>query len=80
MQSIDPLIHQINRWIDQGYAVGNGCTDPEFDGNALPAFARGKSLISATLYERLTAECGGQARAGGSGGGEGNRVGMRGRR
>lgn len=30
----------------QGYLVGNGCTDAEFDGNALPPFAAGKSLIS----------------------------------
>jgi hypothetical protein len=26
--------------------VGNGCTDEEYDGNALPPFAVGKSLIS----------------------------------
>ena len=30
----------------QGYMVGNGCTDAEFDGNAVPPFAVGKSLIS----------------------------------
>ena len=29
----------------RGYLVGNGVTDPEFDGNALVPFALGKSLI-----------------------------------
>ena len=26
--------------------IGNGCTDPAFDGNAIVPFAHGKSLIS----------------------------------
>lgn len=43
----------------QGYMVGNGCTDPEFDGNAQVPFAVGKSLISRSLYRRLEAACDG---------------------
>ena len=41
----------------QGYMVGNGCTDEEFDGNAQVPFAVGKSLISTTLYKRVEAAC-----------------------
>ncbi len=40
-----------------GYAVGNGCTDEMFDGNALPSFAFGKSLISVDQYAALRAAC-----------------------
>lgn len=36
--------------LPQGYLVGNGCTDPEYDGNALPPFAVGKSLISQVRF------------------------------
>ncbi|GBF96984.1 serine carboxypeptidase-like [Raphidocelis subcapitata] len=43
----------------QGYLVGNGCTDAEFDGNALPPFAAGKSLISQRMYSKLDRDCDG---------------------
>ncbi|KIY91912.1 cathepsin A [Monoraphidium neglectum] len=43
----------------QGYMVGNGCTDEEYDGNALPPFAVGKSLISQHMYARLDRACDG---------------------
>lgn len=39
--------------------MGNGCTDPEYDGNALVPFAYGMSLISLGLYSRLQEHCGG---------------------
>ena len=39
--------------------MGNGVTDPEIDGNALPSFARGKSLISHALYAALVSACNG---------------------
>ena len=39
--------------------IGNGCTDNRFDGNALPRFAVGKSLISTTEYEELDTACSG---------------------
>lgn len=35
----------------QGYLVGNGVTDEEFDGNALVPFAYGMALISNELYQ-----------------------------
>lgn len=35
----------------QGYLVGNGVTDEEFDGNALVPFAHGMGLISNDLFE-----------------------------
>lgn len=41
----------------QGYMVGNGVTDEEFDGNALVPFAHGMGLISDDLYEEITSEC-----------------------
>ena len=41
----------------QGYLIGNGVTDPQFDGNALVPFARGKSLISESLFLSLHREC-----------------------
>lgn len=41
----------------QGYMVGNGCTDCDFDGNAQVPFALGKSLISTSLYKRVEAAC-----------------------
>jgi serine carboxypeptidase-like clade 1 len=44
----------------QGYLVGNGCTDPQFDGNAQVPFALGKSLISASLYARTREACKGK--------------------
>lgn len=46
-------------WL-QGYLVGNGVTDVQVDGNALPLFAMGKSLISVDQYTHLVKTCGGQ--------------------
>lgn len=43
----------------RGYLVGNGVTDPRFDGDALVPFAYGKSLISRDLYEQVSSACGG---------------------
>ncbi|KAJ4833227.1 Serine carboxypeptidase-like 20 [Turnera subulata] len=43
----------------KGYLVGNGVTDPVFDGNALVPFAHGMGLISDDLYEEVTKECSG---------------------
>lgn len=40
-----------------GYMVGNGCTDDEYDGNAIPLFALGKSLISNRVYQSLLEAC-----------------------
>lgn len=37
----------------QGYLVGNGVTDVQVDGDALPLFAAGKSLISQVRPEPL---------------------------
>ena len=34
-------------------------TDPEYDGNALAPFARGKALISDQLYGSLVSACNG---------------------
>ncbi|CAA7023710.1 unnamed protein product [Microthlaspi erraticum] len=44
----------------EGYLVGNGCTDPVFDGNALVPFAHGMGLISSELFEETKAACNGQ--------------------
>jgi hypothetical protein len=41
----------------QGYAVGNGVTDDEVDGNAIIPFAYGKALLSTRLYLDLMHEC-----------------------
>jgi hypothetical protein len=43
----------------QGYLVGNGVTDDEFDGNAYLPFAAGKSLISELTLARASQACGG---------------------
>ncbi|KAF8092668.1 hypothetical protein N665_0406s0013 [Sinapis alba] len=43
-----------------GYLVGNGVTDPVFDGNALVPFAHGMGLISNELYEDTKAACKGE--------------------
>jgi FlaG/FlaF family flagellin (archaellin) len=43
----------------QGYLVGNGVTDDEFDGNAYLPFAAGKSLISELTLQRASQACGG---------------------
>ncbi|MEW5320025.1 MAG: hypothetical protein WDW38_011130 [Sanguina aurantia] len=44
----------------QGYAVGNGCTDERIDGNALPLFGVGKSLLPYGEYMELQESCGGE--------------------
>ena len=41
----------------QGYAVGNGVTDDEVDGNAIIPFAYGKALLSTDLYTEVVHEC-----------------------
>ena len=41
----------------QGYAIGNGVTDDEVDGNAIIPFAYGKSLLGTQLYLDLMQEC-----------------------
>ena len=41
----------------QGYAVGNGVTDDEVDGNAIIPFAYGKALLSTELYTDTVQEC-----------------------
>ena len=43
--------------VAQGYAVGNGVTDDEVDGNAIIPFAYGKSLLSMQLYTDLMQAC-----------------------
>jgi serine carboxypeptidase-like clade 1 len=43
----------------EGYMVGNGCTDPVFDGNALIPYVHGKSLISDAQYSSVKKACGG---------------------
>ena len=40
-----------------GYMVGNGVTDPVFDGNALVPYAAGKGLIDQTLHHKLVTAC-----------------------
>jgi serine carboxypeptidase-like clade 1 len=41
----------------KGYAVGNGCTDDQFDGNALVPYVVGKSLISADAAAAVHVAC-----------------------
>uniref|UniRef100_A0A803R5R9 Carboxypeptidase n=2 Tax=Cannabis sativa TaxID=3483 RepID=A0A803R5R9_CANSA len=41
----------------KGYMVGNGVTDPYFDGNALVPFAHGMALISDEIYEAARVAC-----------------------
>ncbi|KAJ1482575.1 peptidase S10, serine carboxypeptidase [Baffinella frigidus] len=41
----------------QGIMVGNGVTDPVYDGNALVPFAFGKSLIDKALHDRIQDAC-----------------------
>ncbi|GMI88721.1 serine carboxypeptidase-like 20 [Hibiscus trionum] len=43
----------------KGYMVGNGVTDPVFDGNALVPFAHGMALISDDIFQAVEAACGG---------------------
>jgi serine carboxypeptidase-like clade 1 len=49
--------------------VGNGATDPQYDGDAFPPFAVGKSLVPTSLYFRAEAACKGNYWDGGEGGG-----------
>ncbi|VVA92715.1 unnamed protein product [Arabis nemorensis] len=44
----------------KGYLVGNGVTDPVFDGNALVPFAHGMALISNELFEETRTACKGK--------------------
>ena len=46
----------VHAW-PQGYAVGNGVTDEEIDGNAVIPFAYGQSLLSHEQYHRVHREC-----------------------
>ncbi|GAB4817916.1 hypothetical protein N2152v2_004962 [Parachlorella kessleri] len=41
----------------KAYLIGNGVTDPVYDGNAVVPFALGKSLISTKLYEKAYRDC-----------------------
>jgi serine carboxypeptidase-like clade I len=43
----------------RGYAVGNGVTDPRFDGDALPPFLAGRGLLPQDEYARLSQACNG---------------------
>jgi serine carboxypeptidase-like clade 1 len=43
----------------RGYAVGNGCTDAEFDGDALPPFLAGRGLLPLDEFARLRDVCNG---------------------
>jgi serine carboxypeptidase-like clade 1 len=56
----------------KGYAIGNGCTDAQYDGNALPPFLAGRGLLPQDEYGRLFAACnnGSFWDEGGGGGGE----------
>ena len=49
--------HQPCCLLQQGYAIGNGVTDDEVDGNAIIPFAYGKSLLGTQLYMDLMQEC-----------------------
>jgi serine carboxypeptidase-like clade I len=42
-----------------GYAVGNGCTDAQYDGNALPPFLAGRGLLPQDEYAALSSACNG---------------------
>ncbi|KAE8671013.1 Serine carboxypeptidase 1 [Hibiscus syriacus] len=42
----------------KGYMVGNGVTDPVFDGNSFVTFAHGMALISDDIFEVVVASCG----------------------
>ncbi|BBM98869.1 serine carboxypeptidase-like clade I [Marchantia polymorpha subsp. ruderalis] len=43
----------------KGYAIGNGCTDQAFDGNAIVPFVHGMGLISDELFEATQKACAG---------------------
>lgn len=53
------LLHTTPAALLQGYLVGNGVTDDEFDGNAYLPFAAGKSLISELELQRAKEACNG---------------------
>ncbi|KAE8691247.1 Serine carboxypeptidase 1 [Hibiscus syriacus] len=42
----------------KGYMVGNGVTDPVFDGNSFVPFVHGMALISDDIFEAVIAACG----------------------
>ncbi|CAD5195029.1 unnamed protein product [Musa acuminata subsp. malaccensis] len=44
----------------QGYLVGNPCTDANYDGDAIVAYAHGFGFISDELYESAKKSCGGR--------------------
>ncbi|XP_020263925.1 serine carboxypeptidase 1-like isoform X3 [Asparagus officinalis] len=41
----------------KGYMIGNGCTDEQFDGDALVPFAHGMGLISNDLFQEVKSAC-----------------------
>jgi serine carboxypeptidase-like clade 1 len=43
----------------RGYAVGNGCTDAQYDGNALPPFLAGRGLMPQDDFLKLQQACNG---------------------
>jgi len=43
----------------KGYAVGNGCTDAQYDGDALPPFLAGRGLLPQDEFARLSKTCNG---------------------
>lgn len=43
----------------KGYMVGNGCTDDQFDGDALVPFVHGMGLISDDMYKSVHKACNG---------------------
>lgn len=57
------LLSEITLGLDtvclQGYLIGNGVTDDEYDGNAYLPFAAGKSLISELQLQRAKEVCNG---------------------
>lgn len=55
--SIQHIAQKNDRLLQQGYAIGNGVTDDEVDGNAIIPFAHGKSLLGTQLYLDLMQEC-----------------------
>jgi serine carboxypeptidase-like clade 1 len=44
---------------EQGYLVGNGCTDDKFDGDAIIPFMYGMGLISTDMFESVQQACNG---------------------
>jgi len=52
----------------RGYAVGNGCTDAQYDGDALPPFLAGRGLLPQDEYAALSRACNGSYWDAGAGG------------